>query len=159
MSYVRILVHAVFSTKNRGILIPKQEKDLICDHIRTEALKKSIRLLAVNGHLDHLHCLINLGPTQTIATVMQAVKGESAYWFNNQSGLAGLGKLIWQDDYFAVSVSESHAETLQQYIQNQEKHHQRMTYYQELERMAAKYGFDLGISDSQPPLAKAERRE
>ncbi|MEZ0483119.1 IS200/IS605 family transposase [Fibrella aquatica] len=146
MSYVRMLVHAVFSTKNREISLSKSVKDAICEHIMEEAWKKSIRLMAINGHVDHLHCLISIGPKQCIADIMQAIKGESAYWFNNQSGHVELSRLIWQDDYFAVSVSESHAQSVIQYINRQEEHHLGMTYYQEVQRMAEKYGFDLKIS-------------
>ena len=157
MSYVRVLIHAVFSTKNREIVLHNEEKNLLCEHIREETRKKSIRLLAVNGYFDHLHCLISLGPTQSIADIMQSIKGESAYWFNNKSGLAGFGKLIWQDDYFAASVKESHAKAVSEYIQNQEQHHQGVSFYQETERMAEKYGFELRLdrSSAKVPSAKS----
>ena len=133
--------------------MPKAIKDMICVHIQEEARKKSIQLLAINGHADHLHCLFSLGPKQCLANVMQAIKGESAYWFNHKSEQSGMGRLTWQDDYFAVSVSESHAETVKQYINRQEEHHQHMTYYQEIQRMADKYGFDINIDS---PSAKAD---
>lgn len=153
MSYIRVLVHVVFSTKNREPTLSKEIKSMVCEHIQEEARKKSIRLLVLNGHLDHLHGLISLGPKQCIADVMQAIKGESAYWFNNKSGLAGSGRLMWQDDYFAVSVSESHCERVHAYIQHQEQHHQVMTYYQEIERMAEKFGFTIN------PSAEADGNE
>lgn len=153
MSYTKLLVHAVFSTKNWEPTLSKEIKMVVCEHVREQTRLKGIRLLEINGHFDHLHCLISLGPKQCIADVMQAIKGESAYWFNNKSGLAGFDRLMWQDDYFAVSVSESHLARVQTYIQNQEQHHQRMTYYQELERMAEKFGFDIS------PLAKANGNE
>ncbi|GAA4394976.1 hypothetical protein GCM10023187_01350 [Nibrella viscosa] len=116
-------------------------KNKLCEHILEETRKKSIRLLEINGYVDHLHCLISLGPTQCIADIMQSIKGESAHWFNNRSGLERHQKLAWQDDYFAVSVSESHAEQVRSYIQRQEQHHQHTTYYEEAERLAEKYGF------------------
>lgn len=143
MSYVRILVHAVFSTKNREKLLSIDSKNTLCEHIREVCRKKSIRLLEINGYYDHLHCLISLGPTQRIADVMQSIKGESAYWYNHTHELNTTGRLVWQDDYFAVSVSESHLGRVRQYIQRQEEHHQHMTYYQEIERMAQNYGFTL----------------
>jgi putative transposase len=161
VSYVRLLAHIVFSTKNREIILPKDIKDSICDHIREEAQQKSIRLIEVNGHFDHLHCLVSLGSAQSVASVVQAIKGESAHWFNNKSGLNDWGKLIWQDDYFAVSVSESHANQVSAYIQNQEHYHQSMNYYQEIERMAKKYGFELKLDKSvdHSPSAKADGNE
>lgn len=80
---------------------------------------------------------------------MQSIKGESAYWFNHNGPRKSGFRLAWQDDYYAVSVSEVHLEHVRSYIQRQEVHHQAMTHYQEMERMASKYGFDL------PPLAEA----
>jgi hypothetical protein len=52
-------------------------------------------------------------------------------------------KLDWQDDYFAVSVSESQVETVRNYIQNQEKHHSDKSFAQEYDEFMKKYGFKI----------------
>ena len=70
---------------------------------------------------------------------MQLIKGESAFWFNKQ----GLTKqnLEWQDEYFAVSVSESQIDTVRNYIKNQEEHHKHKTFQQEYDELISKFGF------------------
>jgi len=70
---------------------------------------------------------------------MQLVKGESANWFNKQHFIPG--KLEWQDEYFAVSVSESVLNKVRDYIKNQEEHHRNKTFQQEYDEFIIKYGF------------------
>jgi len=80
-----------------------------------------------------MHLLISLGREQNIAKVMMLIKGESAHWFNSQNLLKG--KFKWQDDYFAISVSESQVETVRAYIANQEEHHRAVPFAKELETL------------------------
>jgi hypothetical protein len=82
-----------------------------------------------------------LGKTQTISETVQLIKGESAFWVN-RNRLCPYS-FAWQDDYFAVSVSESHVKKVTEYIENQEKHHANKTYAQEAEEFISKYGFQL----------------
>jgi REP element-mobilizing transposase RayT len=83
-------------------------------------LKKAIHVDSIGGWSEHLHILIALGRDQDIAKVMMLIKGESSHWLNAQGFFRG--KFFWQDDYFAVSVSESKVET----------HHQAVPFDREL---------------------------
>jgi putative transposase len=87
-----------------------------------------------------VHCLVSLGPGQTIKEVAQQLKGESAFWFNNKSGFR-TSRLEWQHDYFAVSVSESKVDVVRNYIDNQFEHHRRKTFAEEYEEFMSWYGF------------------
>ena len=102
-------------------------------------MKKGIFIDFVNGYSDHCHCLVSLGVDQTIEKVIQLIKGESAYWFNKEEITSR--KLEWQDEYFAVLVSESMIETVRNYIRNQEKHHLHKTFQEEYDEFMSKYGF------------------
>jgi REP element-mobilizing transposase RayT len=83
---------------------------------------------------------VSLGADQTIEKIAQLIKGESSFWFNNKSGL-NAPKLEWQDEYFAVSVSESILESVRSYIDNQVSHHQKKTFMEEYNEFISKYGF------------------
>ena len=100
--------------------------------------EKEIRLQAVDGHIDHLHVLFELGANQTIASVAKQIKGESSHWIN-ANGITPY-TFEWQDDYFAVSVSESKLHEVERYIQNQEQHHRDKSFAQELDLMNRKFG-------------------
>jgi len=108
-------------------------------HIKENAKPKGIFIDFVNGYQEHCHCLVSLGAEQTMSKVMQLIKGEAAYWFNKQNFIEE--KLEWQDEYFAVSVSESILNTVREYIKNQEAHHCKKTFQQEYDEFIIKYGF------------------
>lgn len=94
---------------------------------------KGIFLDSIGGWSDHLHLLISLGREQNIARVMMLIKGESAHWLNSQKIMRG--KFFWQDDYFAISVSDSQVEKVRAYIANQEEHHKAVPFNRELETL------------------------
>lgn len=137
MSFVKIWVHLVFSTKNRESYLKPEIRGQLIEHIKSNAKEKGIYLKAVNGWTEHLHCLISLGKEQNIAKIAMLVKGESAHWLNRQNYFKG--RFFWQDDYFAVSVSESQVEAVEKYIKNQEKHHSTKPFSEELEFFNRKY--------------------
>ena len=113
----------------------------IFTHIKEYGTIQNIHVDFVNGHLDHVHCLISLESTQNIASVSQLLKGESAYWINKNKLCSK--KLEWQDEYFAVSVSESGGDKVREYIKNQEEHHRKKTFKEEYDEFMNKYGFNL----------------
>lgn len=141
MSYIRMWVHLVFATKNRELLLPKEIRYKVQEHIIENCKEKSNYLQAINGHTDHLHCLISLGKEQSIAKVMQLIKGESSFWIN-KTQLTN-EQFMWQDDYFAVSVSESNLQTVISYIKNQEIHHAKKSFDDEVKEFEKLYGFLL----------------
>jgi putative transposase len=140
MSFVRIWVHLVFATKNREPLLKKEFRYDVYQHIIENCHDKEIFLQAINGYTDHLHCLVSLGRDQNIAKVSQLIKGESSFWINKNNLTPE--KFTWQDDYFAVSVSESQVEKVINYIKNQERHHSRKSFHEEVEEFIAKHGWE-----------------
>ncbi len=140
MSWVRIWIHLVFSTKNKTpFLNSKELRDTIFSHIAENAKEKEIWLDSANGYSDHIHCLISLGREQTISKVAQLIKGESSFWINNNKIIPG--KFEWQDGFWAVSVSESHVLKVQKYIATQEEHHRKKSFKEEIDEFMEKYGW------------------
>ncbi len=140
MPYIRIIIHAVWATKSRRPLMDKENKDKICKHIRANAQDKQIHVMNINGWKNHIHGLISLSSSQNIATVMNLIKGESSYWANKN--LKWKEKFGWQDEYFAVSVSQSHIDTVSRYIDRQEEHHRKKTFQEEYDEFMKKYNFE-----------------
>jgi putative transposase len=139
MSYVKIWVHAVWGTKNREPILSKEIRNDFFKHLKDNAKKKEIFIDTVNGHLEHVHCLLTLNADLSIAKTMQLIKGESANWAN-KSGLFP-NHFSWADEYFAVSVSESQVEKVRRYIINQEEHHRKVSFNEEYNTFIKKYGF------------------
>lgn len=93
----------------------------------------------INGYSEYAHCLISLGRDQSLSKVAQLMKGESSFWIN-QNKLTK-SKFVWQDDYWAVGVSESHLDSIRKYIQEQEIHHKKKSFNDEIELFMKKYGW------------------
>ena len=140
MSLVKLWVHVVWSTKNREPFFNSPLiRRTVFDHILTYGRSKNIQVDFINGHADHVHTLIALGATQTIADVIKALKGESSYWLKQEKIMPAY--FAWQTDYFAVSVSESMIDRVREYIKNQEQHHQNKTFAEEYDEMVKRFGF------------------
>ena len=141
MSFIKIWIHLVFATKNREPYLKKEIRNEVFKHIAENCSKKEIFLKEINGHKDHIHCLISLGKDQTIAKISQLIKGESSFWINQNNLTAG--KFSWQDDYFAVSIGESQVDSVIKYIRNQEAHHAHKSFNKEANEFMEKYGWEL----------------
>ncbi len=140
MSWVRVYMHMVFSTKNREpFLNAAALRKNVFQHIKKNAAEKGIWLDCVNGYQEHAHCLISLGKEQTISKVAQLIKGESSFWINKNK--LTMEKFEWQDDYWVVGVSESHLESVRKYIHNQESHHAKKSFEDEVNVFMDKYGW------------------
>jgi len=82
---------------------------------------------------DHVHITVSLRAEQSISKVMQLIKGESSYWVNKNKLIPT--KFEWQDEYYAISVSDSVMPVVRDYIKNQEEHHRHKSFEEEYEEM------------------------
>lgn len=139
MSFVKVMIHAVWGTKNRYPFLTKEVREKLISHIKENAKTKQIYIDRLDGHTEHLHCLFGLNTDTSIAKTLQLLKGESAFWINKQQLTAS--KFEWADEYFAVSVSESIVDKVRAYIDGQEEHHKKVTFTQEYEEFISKYNF------------------
>ena len=140
MPFIKIYIHFVWSTKNRYPFLSTPDlRKSMWKHIRENAKKKGIFIDFINGYQEHCHCLVSLGDDQTLRQIMQLIKGESSHWINKEQLLKE--KFEWQDEYFAVSVSESMVDKVRNYIRKQENHHAFRTWDEEYNELIEKYGF------------------
>ncbi len=140
MPHIKVYIHFVWSTKKRIPFLNSPElRKKVWQHIKENAKSKGFFVDFVNGYADHCHCLVSLGVDQTIQKVMNLIKGESSYWINKNN--LTKDKFEWQNDYFAVSVSESGLEKVRDYIKNQEEHHSHKSFQEEYEEYLKHYNF------------------
>ena len=125
MSKVNFWIHVVWLTKLRKPYITKEFKWKLYEHIRNNAEEKGVHIDFINGSEDHIHCLINLKPTQSLSRVIQLLKGESSKWINDNKFIKEYFE--WQHEYYASSISESEVQKVRNYIKNQELHHREIS--------------------------------
>jgi REP element-mobilizing transposase RayT len=139
MSWVRVWMHVVFTTKNHEAFLNKEIRETVFAHIKQNAKEKEIWLDSINGYKDHVHCLISINRELSISKICQQIKGESSFWINKNK--LTKSKFIWQDDYWAVSVGEDHIDTLRNYINNQEEHHRKKSFEEEVNDFFKSYDY------------------
>jgi putative transposase len=140
MAYIKVYIHFVWSTKDRVPHLRTPEiRKAVWKHIQDNAKAKGIFIDFINGYAEHCHCLVSLGYDQTIEKVMQLIKGESSFWINKQQLISD--RFEWQDEYFAVSVSESVIDKVRNYIKNQDGHHHHQSFQDEYDELIKKFGF------------------
>lgn len=135
---VSLLVHIVFSTKNRADLItPDVEPDLFA-YISGVFKHHESRCLSVGGTANHVHLLVSLSKNVALSHVMGELKKSSSKWMKTKgTKFRGFG---WQDGYGAFSIGESNVEALKTYIARQKEHHRARTYESEMLTLLKKYG-------------------
>ncbi len=111
-----VLVHCVFSTKQRANLIADPNE--LCRYLTGVARAKNLILLAAGGTANHIHLLISIPPKIPLAKAVQELKGNSSRWLH-EHGV----DFAWQEGYGAFSVSQSQKQIVTDYIANQPEHH------------------------------------
>jgi len=141
-SLARLWTHLIFSTKDRfPFLNDKTLRREMHAYLAEMLRKHDCETLIVGGVEDHTHSLFALSRTHSIASVVKEVKRTSSGWIKEAS--RRLSKFHWQGGYAAFSVSQSNLEDVIRYIENQEQHHQRVTFQDEYRAFLKAYGVEF----------------
>jgi putative transposase len=137
MSFLRIWIHCVWTTKDRIPYLKDPIRETVISHIRENAKTKGIYVDQINGYYEHLHVIISLGGTQNTSDIVQNLKGESSFWINKNK--LTRFKFEWQDDYYAVSIRTDQLNNLREYMKTQVKHHKKVSFEEELSKIIEEY--------------------
>jgi REP element-mobilizing transposase RayT len=138
-SLAKILVHIVFSTKNRIDLIMPEAENGLYRYISGIVKGNGARLMIANGTMSHSHFLVSLGRTN-LSELVGDMKRDSSSWAKRN----GIPNLYWQRGYGAFSIGQSQVPEVTRYIVNQKIHHQTQRYEDEFRELCRRYevGFD-----------------
>jgi putative transposase len=134
-THASVLVHYVFSTKERANLIRNPEA--LWRYLAVLARDKKIALLAAGGSANHVHLLLAVPPILPLATALRELKAHSSRWMREYGQ-----RFAWQEGYGAFSVSQSQRQTVLDYIAGQEAHHTKWTFEQEFMTLLRKSGVE-----------------
>ena len=122
-------MHIVFAVAHREALIADSWMSDLHAYIAGACRKRHHFVHAVGGVADHVHLFVGMHPAESVANLVKQVKGQSAKWIND-SYLHG--RFSWQTGYGAFSYNQSLVPTVKAYVENQRKHHRRVTFQEEL---------------------------
>lgn len=137
-TYTQIHIHAMFAVQNRQSLIQAAWKNELFKYMTGIITHNGHKLLVINGMPDHVHLLFGLRPDQSISELIKNVKRSSSLWINSKKLVRG--KFSWQEGFSAFSHSKSQVKDVIHYIENQESHHQKMSFSEEYKEMLRLFG-------------------
>lgn len=131
--YVQQLVHVIWSTQNQKFKIPESISTQLYAYISAIIKSKEGKLYFAGGHNDHLHCLLSLPPTISIATMMQVVKYSTSKWIKNQNSMNH--QFSWENGYTAISIQNDRVDAVCSYIKDEKQRHEKLSYGDELAKI------------------------
>ena len=141
-SLAKILVHTVFSTKERRpFLRDKPLRDELHRYLGGILANHDCQPLVIGGVEDHVHILSTLARTCQAAELVKEAKRSSSSWLKTKS--PRLNDFAWQNGYGIFSIGFSQVEALRAYIAGQEAHHRKVTFQEELREFLRRYEIEF----------------
>ena len=135
-----VLIHLVFSTKDREPFITPAIEPELHPYIAKVLRELKSPSLTIDGTSDHLHILFSLSRVIAIAQVVEEVKTNTSKWIKTKG--REFRNFHWQRGYGAFSIGQSNVTALKHYIRSQKEHHQRVTFQDEYRKFLKAYGID-----------------
>ncbi|MBP89441.1 MAG: transposase [Planctomycetaceae bacterium] len=139
-SLVKNLIHLVYSTKHRQSWIPK---DVNGDFYAYQAgifREWESPALVIGSMEDHVHALFSLSKNHALKRIVEEVKKGSSKWMKAEGSKNS--EFYWQSGYAGFSVSQSNVPEVRRYIENQEEHHRKMSFQDELRALLKRHGIE-----------------
>jgi putative transposase len=127
-TYCCSLFHCVFSTKERRKSISPEIQPRLWPYLGGIARNHGLTALSIGGSDDHVHLLLSIPSTITVADAMRIIKSESSRWIHQT---CGQDTFEWQEGYGAFSIGHSQLEPTLAYIAGQREHHKRHDFQEE----------------------------
>jgi putative transposase len=135
-----LLIHVVFSTKDRMPLLEASVRPDLYAYLATIIRNNQCECFRVGGVADHVHLAIRLDRKANVADLVAELKASSSKWLKGHS--PKLMKFAWQRGYGAFSVGPADLNALIHYIDTQETHHAKQDFQAEFRAFLAKYGIE-----------------
>jgi len=136
-SLVNILVHLIFSTKERRPLIDGEIETDLYRYITAVCATCQCPAHQIGGTEDHVHILLSLLPTITVSHLVEEAKKRSAKWASTKG--QQYEDFAWQGGYGAFSIGQSQLETVKKYIADQKQHHKARSFQDEFRAFLDRY--------------------
>ena len=136
-SLSNILIHLIFSTKERyPYITPAMEVELY-SYISGIGRELQCPIIKINGTPEHLHILFKFPRTETVAHIVEIMKKRSSKWIKTKGD--EFRTFQWQAGYGAFSIGYSNVIPLTKYIENQKEHHKKVTFQVEYRKFLKAY--------------------
>ena len=135
-----ILIHLIFSTKNREHLITPEIEPELHAYMATVLRECDSPSLLINGTMNHVHILFALSRKIAVADLVEEVKKRPSKWIKTKG--REFRSFQWQTGYGAFSIGQSSVADLKKYIAGQKEHHRHRTFEEEYRIFLKRYGVE-----------------
>ena len=139
-SLAKNYIHLIFATKYRENIIKQTDLSELYAYITGILNHIDCPMICIGGTTNHVHVLCVLNKNMALSKVVEEVKRSSSKWIKSKEPF--YRQFGWQNGYGAFSVSQSKVEIVVKYIQNQEEHHKKMLFVDELKMFLREYGVE-----------------
>ncbi|MDE5719971.1 MAG: IS200/IS605 family transposase [Paramuribaculum sp.] len=140
MSRVSSLHHIVFNTYQRERTITLSERRTLYAFFHAVITANNCKTLRIGGTDNHVHILVDLHPTKALSWLVGELKRSSSVWMKQNGTFRRFNG--WAHEYFANSISATDKDSVIHYIQNQDQHHQKISFEDEINEICRRHGFD-----------------
>jgi putative transposase len=127
-THLSLHFHIIFSTKDRHPFITEDWRSRLHEYLGGLIREADGIPEAIGGTADHVHLLVGLRATHSLATFVQDIKQSSSRWIHESIGVKNFS---WQPGYGAFTVSVSNCESVKAYIASQAEHHRKKSFQEE----------------------------
>jgi REP element-mobilizing transposase RayT len=137
-TFTQILYHVVFSTKERVSALKESHREKLFRYIWGIHQNLDCHLYRINGMEDHVHILMSLHPSVSLADYVLKIKTSATRWIRRERMYQQFPG--WQDGYgaFTLALHDKHA--VIDYIKDQQKHHAKMSFIEEYRKLLTEAG-------------------
>lgn len=130
-TYTQILYQIVFGSKGYTDFLDVENQGSLFGYFVGMLRKRECHPYQVGGYGNHVHILTHISTTVTLADLVRDIKKASHEMMVREKSLF---KLFpgWQVGYGAFTYNISMKPVLIKYIQNQEEHHRKFSFKEEL---------------------------
>jgi putative transposase len=136
-SLAQVLVHLIFSTKNREPFLLDEVRPELHPYMATVLKANECPAILMNSVEDHAHVLFHLSKNRALCDVIESLKKDSSKWIKTKG--RPYRNFHWQSGYGAFSVSQSNVAQVVRYIEKQKEHHRRRTFQEEFRAFLKRY--------------------
>jgi len=140
-AYRQILYHIVFRTKASEKTINQEHSINLNKYIWGVIKNKQCHLYRINSMEEHIHILSDLHPSVSLADFIKDIKVSSSKWIK-ESGLFPNFR-GWGIKYCALTYSFKERNILINYVKNQQEHHKKESFQDEIKRLLKEEGIEL----------------
>lgn len=137
-TFLRITIHLIFATHGRRSTIADTWREELHGYLSGTLHGLGATPIRIGGTADHVHLLVSIKATHSVADLVRELKKASAVWARERCP-----DFRWQEGYAAFSIGRSEVEHVSAYVANQEQHHRTVSASEELRAILAEFGIPI----------------